>query len=280
MSAKYTLTSTKKSHFLVDYYQIKALKDFTRKDGVKIKAGDLGAFVQSELNLAQNGSCWADEKSLICGKAKISDDALILNSTIKEKAQISGKVLVKNSHILDEAKISDECEIINSRIYDEASVAKKAQILDSIIYGETKISGEVKIINSSISDEAVIKDKVIIENNCNIGGDCVISGNAHIKNHLFIQEFDKIHIEKGVFDFSEFLVFENDEPKPILLNKNTLKFYENAKKAIKYLKSQKIEAKFNLSRTEFGYEFELLIILPDGVKIKVDKTSIENLAKG
>lgn len=278
---KYTLTSAKKDHFLLELYQIKALKNFTRSDGVKVKVGDLGGFVQSETNLSQDGTCWIDDTSIVRGTAKVGEGALILNSSlIKDNAVILGNVTVKNSTISDEAMILDGCQISNSHIYDSPNITGRVQIANSTIYGEAKISGEVRIGDSKISDEAIIKDKAIIENHCIIGGDCLINGNAHIKNHLSIHEFDKIHIDKNVLDFGRFLGYdENNKLVPIALNKEKLQFYYDSQKAAKYLKSLNLEAKFNITKNKFDYKFELLLILPNKKTIKIDKQSVADLAK-
>ena len=63
---KYELTD---ESILIDgcsIYRIKALKDFGR-----VKAGDLGGFVEREKNLSHEGDCW------VCGDAQVFENARV-----------------------------------------------------------------------------------------------------------------------------------------------------------------------------------------------------------
>ena len=66
MEKKYEILedSAKKVESTIDdvtVYRIKALKDFN-----DVKKGDLGGFIQNEMNLSQDGNCWVYNDRLSC----------------------------------------------------------------------------------------------------------------------------------------------------------------------------------------------------------------------
>src|SRR5208283_5102169 len=74
INMKYKITTTTKSIHGRTYYQIQALKDFS-----KVKKGDLGGWIQSEKNLSQEGVCWVsgDGNARVSDKARVSDNAWV-----------------------------------------------------------------------------------------------------------------------------------------------------------------------------------------------------------
>lgn len=53
-------------------HRIKALKDFG-----KVKQGDLGGYIQSELNLNQKGLSWVSDNAKVYNNARVYEDAQI-----------------------------------------------------------------------------------------------------------------------------------------------------------------------------------------------------------
>ena len=68
-------------------YRIKALKDFIC-DGILIRKGDKGGFVQSENNLSQEGNCWVFDDSIVFENAKVYDNAIIKGYSIVQNNSI------------------------------------------------------------------------------------------------------------------------------------------------------------------------------------------------
>ena len=96
-------------------YRIRALVDF----GV-VSKGDLGGFVESELNLDQRGFAWVSGDAKIFGDAWISGDARVFGSAcVSGDAQIFGSAWISGS-----ARISGD-----ARVYGDASVSGDAHLI-------------------------------------------------------------------------------------------------------------------------------------------------------
>jgi hypothetical protein len=76
---KYELTSETKGINGVILHRIKALKDFVCQ-GFQVNKGDLGGWVESESNLAQEGNCWVFGNALVSGDALVSGNALVFGN--------------------------------------------------------------------------------------------------------------------------------------------------------------------------------------------------------
>jgi hypothetical protein len=103
--------------------RIRALKDFS-----DVKAGDLGGFVQSKRNLAQEGDAW------IFGEARVYDEARVSeNARVYDHSQISDFAAVYGN-----ARVRD-----NARVNGEAQVFGNAQVFDnSWLFGQARVGGE------------------------------------------------------------------------------------------------------------------------------------------
>ena len=58
-------------------HRIRALRNFG-----KVKAGDLGGYIEKESNLSHEGTCWVFTKSKVYGDAVIFKDIQIVNAKI------------------------------------------------------------------------------------------------------------------------------------------------------------------------------------------------------
>lgn len=102
----------------VPLYRIRAIRNFG-----KVKAGDLGGFVESYEHLYENA--WVSDD------AKVYDDAQVYgNAQIKDKAAIYG-----SARIYDHAVVAG-----NAKIYDEAIIAKRANV-----HGAAQVSSNARI---------------------------------------------------------------------------------------------------------------------------------------
>lgn len=279
-NSKYQFTNNKKVVFGQTLIQIQATKDFTRADGYKIKEGDLGGFIQNEQNLSQNGLCWLDETSYALHSARILDDALALNGSIlRDNSILCERAMFKNSTICGKASVGGENQIKNSSIADEAVIQGKCLICDSSVGDNAIISGEAKIYHSNVIDRAQVKDRAQLLDEVTVMDNAIVCGDTTLCSNIVAME--NVYIKTGKFDFQKFLVkdelFANKIHK-VNLNDNSLKDYFNALKAIHLLLAQGTKAKFNLSY-DGVYHFDVLIDINDSISIKIDKKSIDDLAK-
>ena len=109
-------------------HRIQALKDFG-----DVKEGDIGGYVQHEMNLSQHGDCWiydnamAFEQSSVLENAKLVNNAKILNfscvsgnAVIGQDAILNGNVYIKDAKVSDiliteYVEIVGDCEIKSNR---------------------------------------------------------------------------------------------------------------------------------------------------------------------
>ena len=124
-------------------FRVKALKDFNN-----VKKGDIGGYIQSEINLSQLGDCW------IYDNAKVYDNAIVCdNVQVWNNAQIYGYAVV----------------VDNAKVCDNAEIGGKARIEgNAVIQGNAEVSGNARIWgNVDVSGDAIIssdKDYIVFKN--------------------------------------------------------------------------------------------------------------------
>jgi len=97
----YRLTNNKKFRYGIQYFQIQRVSD-----------GQLGGWIESESNLAQDGS-WIDETSYVWGDSLISGVSNInSNSIVYNQSKVRNQSKVTNS------RICSNCHINKSTIYN------------------------------------------------------------------------------------------------------------------------------------------------------------------
>ena len=145
-------------------YKIKALKDFYCCETEFVKKGSLGGYIESERNLAQEGTCWIFN-GIVKGFATVLDDALIDgNITISDDSSVYGnsKIINKNGSV----SISDSSTVKNSSIICDSKIKVQnfSHIENSDLKGNLEIFGASSIYSKvHISDEEYveIKDGII-----------------------------------------------------------------------------------------------------------------------
>ncbi|MBR4002760.1 MAG: hypothetical protein IKI95_01650 [Clostridia bacterium] len=173
----------------ITLHRIIAKKDIlvgSLESGKLIYAGTLGGFVESGKNLSQQGVCWIDKNSVVCGTSQVSGDVQVLdNSLVFDNAQLSGSGEIKHSNIGGNAKVHN-ADIQDSTIRDNAflysqnyikngSINIKTSLIDknTIISNNSQGSSLISLTDTYISDETVInvqtessenKKQVIIKN--------------------------------------------------------------------------------------------------------------------
>lgn len=94
---KYRLSACSRIIDGVEMYRINAVK---RIPSLGIDVGDVGGFVESELNLSQTGSAWIHKNSFVKGSARVSEDAVIGDNCQIFAGNVSGISDLKNVTIL------------------------------------------------------------------------------------------------------------------------------------------------------------------------------------
>jgi len=93
MKRKYEFTGETKVVDGTTLHQIRALRDFG-----DVKAGDVGGWVESEINLSHDGNCWLSDNAVASGNSRISGDVWILrNVQVSGNMRISGSVRINGN---------------------------------------------------------------------------------------------------------------------------------------------------------------------------------------
>ena len=83
-------------------YRIQALRNFG-----DVREGDLGGFVESEMNLSHEGKCWIYDDVMVFDKASVRHDAKVFG----ECQIFDSAVVAENAHIDGKFDISDKMYI-------------------------------------------------------------------------------------------------------------------------------------------------------------------------
>lgn len=178
---KYKLTDRTIQRFGKTLYQIQALKSFSN-----VKAGDLGGFVESEANLAQDYDAWIYDNAVVCDEARVFH-----NAKVRDEAIVKGKSQIYNSAIVQNRALVAG----NADVFDRALVGGYAFVTgNSRVWGQSQVSGQAKVCGHAvITEQANIRGQACVYGmthicgtskifDINIGGKAVIRGNANIKD--------------------------------------------------------------------------------------------------
>jgi len=172
---KYELTDETKKVNGRTVYRIRALKDISTKY-IFIQEGELGGFVESEFNLAQEGNCWISNDAVVFENARVYDNAVIRghsyiygNARIFHDAEIWDSSCCDSVWIYGRATVYDSICCDNSLIYERAVIDKSTirgfsringypTVTDSLICNYAQITGMASIRHSEVRDNSVISD--------------------------------------------------------------------------------------------------------------------------
>lgn len=168
----------------VTVYRVKALQNFGN-----VKKEELGGFVESEMNLSQQGNCWVSHNAVVFGNAALFDDCCVKNDArvygdavlfdsveVKDKARVYENVILRNHVVVsNNAVVRGGC-----MIYGNAKICDNSQVR-----GKAKVFGDVTIKDSSIIDgHAMLCDEVVVCGNAKISNNLKISGSALIEESI------------------------------------------------------------------------------------------------
>ena len=175
----------------------------------------LGGWVSSEANLANNGSAWVGDNSVVCGHARVSGNATVTgnceisgNAKISGNAQVSGNTSVsRNAHISGEAKVNSKNKKIKIKgavkvfgivedevtLEDFAEIKKTGKVKDkatvkghAVVFGT--VGGTAKVSGASVIRGEVkggeVKNCVIVNGNAKVDGDAFVSDAAVVDGHV------------------------------------------------------------------------------------------------
>lgn len=148
-----------------------------------VKAGDLGGYVESEANLAQDSNAWIADDALVINDAKVSGDAIV-----------SGKArVVDNAQIQDFARVCHNATVAgNAVIKEKAALFTEAIVADNAcVYGNAEISG-----NAEIRGHARVYDYA------RACAYACITGSAHVYGNAFVSDYANVRGYAHVFGYA------------------------------------------------------------------------------
>ena len=176
-------------------YRIKALKTFTTTSGDIIREGDLGGYVQSEVNLDQRSNSWIFKGAIAMDDARVLNNAQLHNDAlIKDKAVIECRASVHNNvTIAGHAHVSGQAVVTrNAQIKNHADVHGKA-----FVTGNAIVSGY-----ATITDNAQVRDHAIVSDNAFVAQYATISDHAKILDYALILNNSQIEEKATICDFA------------------------------------------------------------------------------
>jgi carbonic anhydrase/acetyltransferase-like protein (isoleucine patch superfamily) len=200
---KYRLTDDYQLHtYLQDgeKQQVKLRQIVALRDFADVKQGQTGGWVESEMNLAQQGDCWVyDNDCLIFGSSDVRDKAQVRGvSTLCHQAHVYGNAVIQDS------LISGECNVFgNARISDGSQIiavrgltADRDQLLQ--IYDNAQVTASRVVHQAQIYGDAVVR-YAFVEHRAEVFGHALLEGNE--ENNVWICDcariFDNARIIAG-----------------------------------------------------------------------------------
>jgi carbonic anhydrase/acetyltransferase-like protein (isoleucine patch superfamily) len=200
------------NNLVYEVSRIIALRDIPRHG---ITAGQIGGYVGSEFNLAQEGDAWVGKDAIVHGHVKVKDNALVTDNSSVISNQISdkpypwvgGAAIIKDNATLagvdfiaqGNSQVMDSSSVFDSKISGSVTISDDAIVENSTVKKRVTISGSAHIVQVLAIDDAVIKDSAYmfagaISGQSSIGGSCRIensklreethvSGNVKIKDN-------------------------------------------------------------------------------------------------
>lgn len=157
--------------------RIRALRDIPE---AKVKAGDLGGYLQSEENLHEEGACW------VGGEASVFGEAMVFgNACVSGKARISGDARIfEEALVFGDAQVSGEARVFGkSKIFGNAMVFDRARIYGSAsIFGSARVSGRT----TRVYEKAQIFGDARVFGNARVFGEAWVSGGAQVSGEASI----------------------------------------------------------------------------------------------
>lgn len=181
-------------------HRIRAVKQFTICEGVVVKKGEYGGWVESEDNLSQDGSAWVYDNAMVYGTSRVYGSAVILGSArVFGSACVFGEAMVfESAHVCGEALVHGNASVHGTaRVFDHACVCGNAQI-----FGKARVKGRAMVrCCANVCNEAVI------------GGEAVVGGEAHIVGDASVNDTNDYAVFKNVWSSGRWFTYTRSNKK-------------------------------------------------------------------
>ena len=147
---KYELTEETINVFGKTLHRIRATRDFSN-----VHAGDLGGFIENELNLSHDRDTWVYGNAWAYGEARVYGNALVGGD-----ARVGGNALVSG----------------DARVGGKALVSGNA-----LVYGKALVGGDARVEGKAlVGGDARVEGNALVSGNARVGGNALVSGNARV----------------------------------------------------------------------------------------------------
>jgi len=100
--------------------QIRALRDFG-----KVKAGDIGGWIEKEENLSHEGDCWVYDLAKVYDSAVVKDSAIV-----RDLAEANGSAVVSGSAVVrDLAEVNGSAVVSGSAVMNASVVVRDSAVV-------------------------------------------------------------------------------------------------------------------------------------------------------
>ena len=115
---KYKFTGETKEVYGRTLHQIVCVTAFA-----SVAAGEVGGYIEKEVNLSQDGNAWVSGNAKVSGDAKVFGDAEVFgNAKVFGDAEVSGDAKVfGNAKVCGDAKVSGDAEVFGNAILRRGS---------------------------------------------------------------------------------------------------------------------------------------------------------------
>lgn len=159
---KYELTDETRIWEGRTLHRIRALIELELSNGYIVNPGDLGGWIESEKNLAQQSNAWVSDEAIVCDAARCYESACVGDHAIvSEYASVFGNAWVnENAKCFGHASISDNVWFRgNAKAYENAVIAGDVWCSgDSEVLGHARIIGDLKIKSAVVCGHTEIHD--------------------------------------------------------------------------------------------------------------------------
>ena len=137
-------------HYGRTLYRIRARISFN-----DVNKGDLGGYIESEINLSFNTNTWVYGNARVFGDAQVSGNARVFgnarvcgNAEVYSNAQVYGE-----AQVYGKVQVSGDAQVYgNARVFGNAQVSGDAQVYGNAwTYGDAQVSGNARVCISPIN---------------------------------------------------------------------------------------------------------------------------------
>lgn len=168
MPKKYVLTDEVKWIGGHKLHRIKAIVSFG-----DVVCGELGGYIEKEINLSHEGHAWIYNNAKICGDAEVYGNAKVYgNATVWGDAEVYG-----DASVCGRAEVGSGARIYNdARVYGDARVGG-----DAIVYGNAEVYDAAGVYGrAEVGGDAMVYGDATVSGISRVYGDAELCGNAMI----------------------------------------------------------------------------------------------------